>query len=287
MEAIFTKIAAQVDGTPCCTFVGPGGAGHYVKMVHNGIEYADMQLIAEAYDLLRYGVGLTVPEIADVFKAWNEGPLESFLIEITATVLAKTDEKTGGPLVDVIVDEAEQKGTGRWTAQDALELGIPLTGITEAVFARTLSAQRSERVDAADVLAGPQPAGDADRSLIDDIATALYASKIVAYAQGFVQIGAASAENDWDVDKGAMATLWRGGCIIRARFLDRILEAYDNDPDTPNLLLEPLQERDRERAGRVAAGDQHGRRPRRARRRRSRPRSPTTTATAASAARRT
>jgi 6-phosphogluconate dehydrogenase len=241
-EEIFTKIAAQVDGTPCCSFVGPGGAGHYVKMVHNGIEYADMQLIAEAYDLLRYGVGLSVPEIAEVFKAWNEGPLESFLIEITATVLAKTDERTGEPLVDVIVDEAEQKGTGRWTAQDALELGIPLTGITEAVYARTLSAQRGERVKATGILAGPQPAGDADRSLIDDIATALYASKIVAYAQGFVQIGAASAENGWNVDKGAMATLWRGGCIIRARFLDRIREAYDNDPDTPNLLLvEPFK----------------------------------------------
>jgi 6-phosphogluconate dehydrogenase len=242
VEEIFTKIAAQVDGTPCCSFVGPGGAGHYVKMVHNGIEYADMQLIAEAYDLLRYGVGLSVPEIAEVFKAWNEGPLESFLIEITATVLAKEDEKTGGPLLDVIVDEAEQKGTGRWTAQDALELGIPLTGITEAVFARTLSAQRSERVKAGEILAGPQPSGDADRSLIDDIATALYASKIVAYAQGFVQIAAASHENEWNVDKGAMATLWRGGCIIRARFLDRIREAYDNDPDTPNLLLvEPFK----------------------------------------------
>jgi 6-phosphogluconate dehydrogenase len=242
VEEIFTTIAAQVDGTPCCSFVGPGGAGHYVKMVHNGIEYADMQLIAEAYDLLRHGVGLPVGEIAEVFKAWNEGPLESFLIEITATVLAKTDEKTGEPLIDVIVDEAEQKGTGRWTAQDALELGIPLTGITEAVFARTLSAQRSERVKAAGILAGPEPAGDADRSLIDDIATALYASKIVAYAQGFVQIAAASEEQDWNVDLGAMATLWRGGCIIRARFLDRIREAYDNDPHTPNLLLvEPFK----------------------------------------------
>ena len=237
VEDIFTTIAAQVDGTPCCTFVGPGGAGHYVKMVHNGIEYADMQLIAEAYDLLRHGVGLEVSEIAEVFRTWNEGPLESFLIEISATVLAKVDEKTGAPLIDVIVDEAEQKGTGRWTAQDALELGVPLTGITEAVFARTLSAQREERVKAAGVLAGPTPAGDADRALVDDVATALYASKIVAYAQGFVQIAAASEEHEWGVDLGAMAMLWRGGCIIRARFLGRIREAYDADPHTTNLLM--------------------------------------------------
>ena len=263
VEAIFTTIAAQVDGTPCCTFVGPGGAGHYVKMVHNGIEYADMQLIAEAYDLLRHGVGLEVPEIAEVFRTWNEGPLESFLIEISATVLAKNDEKTGGPLIDVIVDEAEQKGTGRWTAQDALELGVPLTGITEAVFARTLSAQRAERVKAAGVLAGPTPAGDADRALVDDVATALYASKVVAYAQGFVQIAAASEEHGWGVDLGAMAMLWRGGCIIRARFLGRIREAYDADPHTHQPADgRAVHRRGRRRPGPVAAGGLHGRRAR-------------------------
>jgi 6-phosphogluconate dehydrogenase len=239
VEDIFTTIAAQVDGTPCCTFIGPDGAGHFVKMVHNGIEYADIQLITEAYDLLRRTVGLEVPEIARVFEGWNEGDLESFLIEITATVLSKTDDATGQPLVDVIVDEAEQKGTGRWTAQDALERGVPLTSITEAVFARTLSARRTERAEAARRLAGPEPGagGTADRSLIDDIHHALYASKVVAYAQGFAQMAAASDEEGWDLDLGELATIWRGGCIIRANFLDRIREAYDADPQTPNLLF--------------------------------------------------
>src|SRR4051794_20738535 len=183
VEDVFTSIAAQVDGTPCCTYVGADGAGHYVKMVHNGIEYADMQLIAEAFDLLQHGVGLEIPEIAEVFRGWNEGDLESFLIEITATVLAKTDESTGRALVEVILDQAEQKGTGRWTAQDALELGVPLTAITEAVFARSLSALGDQRKAASGRLAGPQPgATRADRSLVDDIQQALYASKIVAYA---------------------------------------------------------------------------------------------------------
>jgi 6-phosphogluconate dehydrogenase len=237
VEDVLTSIAAVVDGTPCCTYVGPGGAGHYVKMVHNGIEYADLQLIAESYDLLRFGLGLEVGEIAETFEEWNRGDLESYLIEITATVLAKQDERTGRPLLDAIVDEAEQKGTGRWTAQDALELGVPLTGITEAVFARQLSALREQRARAASRLAGPNPSGDADRSLVDDIRDALYASKVVAYAQGFTQIAAASEEQGWGVDPGAMATIWRGGCIIRARFLDRIREAYESDPNTPNLLL--------------------------------------------------
>jgi 6-phosphogluconate dehydrogenase len=239
VEEVLTTIAAKYDGTPCCTYVGADGAGHYVKMVHNGIEYADIQLIAEAYDLLRHGVGLQVPQIAEVFGSWNEGDLQSFLIEITATVLAKTDESTGAPLVDAIVDEAEQKGTGRWTAQDALELGVPLTGITEAVFARALSALREERAIAARRLAGPRPGDGAvgDQSLVDDIQRALYASKVVAYAQGFGQIMAAADAHGWKVDLGAMATIWRAGCIIRARFLDRIREAYDADPRTPNLLL--------------------------------------------------
>src|SRR3954454_19072771 len=192
VEQVFTSIAAQVDGTACCTYVGADGAGHYVKMVHNGIEYADIQLIAEAYDLLRHGVGLEVPEIAQVFHEWNEGDLDSFLIEITATVLDKRDEATGQPLVDVILDQAEQKGTGRWTAQDALELGVPLTAITEAVFARSLSALGDQRTAASGRLAGPRPAANRlGRSFVDDIQQALYASKIVAYAQGFQQIHAA------------------------------------------------------------------------------------------------
>jgi 6-phosphogluconate dehydrogenase len=239
VEEVFTSIAAQVDGTPCCTYVGADGAGHYVKMVHNGIEYADIQLIAEAYDLLRHGVGLEVGEIANVFHEWNAGDLDSFLIEITATVLDKTDERTGEPLVDVILDQAEQKGTGRWTAQDALELGVPLTAITEAVFARSLSALGDQRAAASKQLGGPTPGENAraDRSLIDDVRQALYASKVVAYAQGFEQMTAAAKSEGWELDLGAMATIWRGGCIIRARFLDRIREAYDTNPETPNLLL--------------------------------------------------
>jgi 6-phosphogluconate dehydrogenase len=235
VKAIFETIAAQVDGTPCVTYVGADGAGHFVKMVHNGIEYADMQLIAESYDLLRHACGLDVAEIGKRFEAWNETELESFLIEITARVLAKTDDRTGKPLVDVILDSAGQKGTGRWTAQNALELGVPLTGITEAVFARSLSALKSERVHAADVLKGPS--GGADESLAADLEHALYASKIVAYAQGFQQMATAADDEGWKVDLGSMATIWRGGCIIRARFLDRIREAYDAEPGLANLML--------------------------------------------------
>ena len=238
VRPILETIAAQVDGTPCCKYVGPNGAGHYVKMVHNGIEYADMQLIAESYDLLRNGAGFDVPEIAEHFRTWNESELESFLIEISARVLSQTDESTGKPLVDVILDAAEQKGTGRWTAQNALELGVPLTGITEAVFARTLSALKNEREAAAGVLAGPSPAGSGgDQQLAQDLEHALYASKIVSYAQGFAQMAAASQAEGWNIDLGSMATIWRGGCIIRARFLDRIREAYDNEPKLANLML--------------------------------------------------
>jgi 6-phosphogluconate dehydrogenase len=238
VRPLFDAIAAQVDGTPCCTHVGPDGAGHYVKMVHNGIEYADMQLIAESYDLLRNAAGLEVPQIAERFRRWNEGELESFLIEISSRVLAKVDQATGRPLVDVILDEAGQKGTGRWTAQDALELGVPLTGITEAVFARTLSALKTERVSAAARLTGPDGhAAVRDEQLDQDLEHALYASKIVAYAQGFAQMAAASRAEAWSLDLGAMATIWRGGCIIRARFLDRIREAYGAEPDLPNLML--------------------------------------------------
>ena len=233
---ILETIAAVVDGTPCCTFVGRDGAGHYVKMVHNGIEYADMQLIAETYDLLRHGAGLEVKEIAQRFYAWNHGELESFLIEITARVLKQVDEATGRPFIDVVLDAAEQKGTGRWTAQDALELGVPLTGITEAVFARTLSALKDQREAAATVLRGPSSEGT-DATLADDLEQALYASKIVSYAQGFAQMAAAADTEGWDIDLGAMATIWRGGCIIRARFLDRIRQAYDHEPHLTNLMV--------------------------------------------------
>src|SRR5581483_11284385 len=210
VEPIFTKIAAQVDGVPCCTYIGADGAGHYVKMVHNGIEYADMQLIAESYDLLGHGLGLGAGELAGIFAEWNRGDLDSYLIQITAEVLAKQDAATGKPLVDVILDQAEQKGTGRWTSQSALELGVPLTAITEAVFARNLSALRDERATAAKALAGPSPESGTreDRSLVDDVQRALYASKVVAYAQGFSQMSAASAQYEWDLDLGAMARIW-------------------------------------------------------------------------------
>jgi 6-phosphogluconate dehydrogenase len=240
VDDVLETIAAQVDGTPCCTYIGPDGAGHYVKMVHNGIEYADMQLIAEAYDLLRHGAGLEPGELAGVFDEWNQGDLESFLIEISATVLRRQDPETGRPFVDVVLDEAEQKGTGRWTAQDGLELGVPLTAITEAVFARALSSRRALRLEAARQLAGPVPTtAGRDDELVDDVRRALYASKVVAYAQGFEQMRAASAQEGWDLDMGALATIWRGGCIIRARFLDRIRETHDEQPDLPNLLLAP------------------------------------------------
>ena len=233
-----TKMAAQVDGTPCCTYIGPGGAGHYVKMVHNGIEYADMQLITEAYDLLKTVYGLEAPAMSEIFKQWKSGDLDSYLIEITAIVLAKTDA-TGGSLVDSIVDEAEQKGTGRWTAANALELGVPLTGITEAVFARALSSQRQLRIEAEKRLPHQQPAGqEATQADIDAIRDALYASKIVAYAQGFEQLAAASKEYGWNLKLGDLATIWRGGCIIRARFLDRIRDAYGADASLSNLVLQ-------------------------------------------------
>ncbi len=239
---ILESIAADVDGTPCCTYVGPDAAGHFVKMVHNGIEYADMQLIAEAYDLLRQGLGMEPGALAEVFERWNEGDLESFLIEITARVLAQTDARTGKPLVDVIVDQAEQKGTGRWTVQSALDLGVPVTGIAEAVFARSLSGAADQRaaVTRAGRLTGPsgRVTGEDAERFVDDVRNALYASKVVAYAQGFDMIAAGSAEYGWDVDKGMMATIWRGGCIIRARFLDRIRGAYDADPSLASLLLD-------------------------------------------------
>ncbi|HEY1779160.1 MAG TPA: NADP-dependent phosphogluconate dehydrogenase [Roseiarcus sp.] len=236
---MLTKMAAQVDGTPCCTYIGPQGAGHYVKMVHNGIEYADMQLIAEAYDLMKSVYGLDALAMAEIFQTWKAGDLDSYLIEITAAVLRKTDASTGKPLVDVIVDQAEQKGTGRWTAQNALELGVPLTAITEAVFARGLSAQRAMRLEMDRKTARPAPkARKPETAEIDAIRDALYASKIIAYAQGFEQMSVASDQFKWDLKLGDMATIWRGGCIIRARFLDRIKEAYDRDPKLANLLFD-------------------------------------------------
>jgi 6-phosphogluconate dehydrogenase len=237
---LLESIAAVVDGEPCCTHVGTDGAGHFVKMVHNGIEYADMQLIAEAYDLLRQGLGLTPAEIGDVFASWNEGDLESYLVEITAQVLRHTDAETGKPFVDIVVDEAEQKGTGRWTVQSALDLGVPVSGIAEAVFARALSGHREQRQAAQKVLPGPGREWDeqvSDRdAFIESVRQALYASKVVAYAQGFDQIAAGAEEYGWNIDRAALAAIWRGGCIIRARFLDRIRQVYTDEPDVTTLL---------------------------------------------------
>ena len=237
---LLESISAHVDGTPCCTYVGPDGAGHFVKMVHNGIEYADMQLIAEAYDLIRKGTGKSAAEIADIFRSWNSGDLESFLIEITAEVLSQTDPTSGGALVDVIVDQAEQKGTGRWTVQNALDLGVPITGIAEATFARALSGSLPQRKAARAALPAHTDdwtVSDTD-AFVEDVRQALYASKVVAYSQGFDQIAAASQEYGWNIDRGAMARIWRGGCIIRARFLNRITEAYEREPDLPLLIAD-------------------------------------------------
>jgi 6-phosphogluconate dehydrogenase len=238
---LLESISAHVDGVPCCTHVGPDGAGHFVKMVHNGIEYADMQLIGEAYDLLRQGLGASPAEIGDIFADWNTGDLESFLIEITAEVLHQVDAATGSPFIDIVVDEAGQKGTGRWTVQNALDLGVPVTGIAEATFARALSSSLPQREAARRVLpAAAQPLSVSDRAqFIEDVRSALYASKVVAYSQGFDQIAAASAEYGWGIDRGAMARIWRGGCIIRARFLNRITEAYERDPQLALLLADP------------------------------------------------
>jgi 6-phosphogluconate dehydrogenase len=232
-------IAAKVDGTPCCTHVGPDGAGHFVKMVHNGIEYADMQLIAEAYDLLRHAAGYQPDQISDVFRTWNLGRLDSYLIQITAEVLAHADKATGKPFIDIVLDQAEQKGTGRWTVQDALDLGVPVSGIAEAVFARSLSGHADLRAAARNLPGPSEPAiADAD-SFAGKVEQALYASKVVSYAQGWNMIAAGSAEYSWDIDLAAMATIWRGGCIIRAKFLDRIRAAYDSNPKLPTLLADP------------------------------------------------
>ena len=243
LAPMLTDIAAKVDGSPCVTHIGPGGAGHFVKMVHNGIEYADMQLIAEAYDLLRYAAGLAPDQIAEVFRTWNTGRLSSYLVEITAEVLAHVDAGTGRPFVDIVLDQAEQKGTGRWTVQVALDLGVPVSGIAEATFARSLSGDVPVR-EAARGLPGPARStagagGAGADGLADAVEQALYASKIVAYAQGFQQIRTGSEEYGWGVDLGAVASIWRGGCIIRAEFLDRIRAAFDAEPQLPTLLTAP------------------------------------------------
>jgi 6-phosphogluconate dehydrogenase len=237
---ILRSIAAVAEGEPCVTHIGTDGAGHFVKMIHNGIEYADMQLIAEAYDLIRRGTGKTPAEIADIFAEWNRGELESYLIEITAEVLRQVDAKTGKPLVDVILDQAGAKGTGAWTVQTALELGIPVSGIAEAVFARSLSSKPAQRA-AASSLPGPSEqwqVHDVD-GFVEDVRQALYASKIIAYSQGFDEIVAGAEQYGWDIKKGEVAKIWRGGCIIRAQFLNRITEAYDENPGLVALVTAP------------------------------------------------
>jgi 6-phosphogluconate dehydrogenase len=241
VKPIFQAIAARVeDGTPCCDWVGENGAGHFVKMVHNGIEYGDMQLITEAYQVMRDLLGMTADEMHLVFKEWNEGDLNSYLIEITRDILAFRDTD-GKPLVDKILDTAGQKGTGKWTGVAALDLGIPLTLIGEAVFSRCLSAIKEERVRASAVLSGPQKKFNGDRkAFLNDLRDALYASKIVSYAQGYALMKAAAVEYKWKLNYGGIALMWRGGCIIRSAFLGKIKEAYDKDPGMTNLLLDPF-----------------------------------------------
>src|SRR5690625_2340493 len=238
---IFEAISAKVDGDPGRTYIGPNGAGHYVKMVHNGIEYGDMQLISEAYFILKNVLGLHTDELHEVFTEWNKGELDSYLIEITADIFTKVDDETGKPLVDVILDKAGQKGTGKWTSKNALDLGVPLPIITESVFARFISAMKDERVKASKILRGPEvQAYDGDKEeLIEAVRKALYLSKICSYAQGFAQMRAQSEESGWDLRYGDIAMIWRGGCIIRAQFLQKIKEAYDREPGLTNLLLDP------------------------------------------------
>ncbi|WP_146335245.1 NADP-dependent phosphogluconate dehydrogenase [Bacillus licheniformis] len=241
VKPILEAISAKVDGEPCTTYIGPDGAGHYVKMVHNGIEYGDMQLISESYFILKHIVGLSSDELHEVFSEWNKGELDSYLIEITADIFTKKDEETGKPLVDVILDKAGQKGTGKWTSQSALDLGVPLPIITESVFARFISSMKEERVKASKLLAGPEakPAAENKEELIEAVRKALFMSKICSYAQGFAQMKAASEEYGWDLKYGDIAMIFRGGCIIRAAFLQKIKEAYDRDPELDNLLLDP------------------------------------------------
>ncbi|MGN7358082.1 NADP-dependent phosphogluconate dehydrogenase [Paenibacillus sp. SAF-054] len=240
VEPILTAISAKVNGDACSTYIGEGGAGHYVKMVHNGIEYGDMQLIGEAYHLLKDVLHLGAEELHTIFTEWNRGELDSYLIEITADIFAKNDPDTGKPMVDVILDAAGQKGTGKWTSQSSLDLGVPLSIVTESVFARFLSAMKEERVEASRILSGPQvtPYEGEAKAFVEAVRKALYASKIASYAQGFAQLRAASEEYGWNLDFGSIAMIFRGGCIIRARFLQNIKEAYDKDPGLKNLLLD-------------------------------------------------
>jgi 6-phosphogluconate dehydrogenase len=241
IRPIWEAIAAKVDDGPCVTYIGPGGAGHFVKMVHNGIEYGDMQLIAEAYDIMRNVLGLEAGEMADIFDEWNRGDLESFLIEITAKILRVKDPETGKPLVDLILDKAGQKGTGKWTSEVALDLGVVVPTIDAAIDTRTLSSRKEERLEASKQISGPpraQFSGD-KRALIDAIHDALYASKICSYAQGMSLIRAGSDKWNWDINLGEVSRIWKGGCIIRAQFLDKIKQAYQRRHDLPNLLLDP------------------------------------------------
>ncbi|MGM0753515.1 MAG: NADP-dependent phosphogluconate dehydrogenase [Bacillota bacterium] len=241
VEPFLTAIAAKVKGDACSTYIGPDGSGHYVKMVHNGIEYSDMQLICEAYYLMKNVLGLSATELHEIFKEWNAGELDSYLIEITADIFTKVDEETGKPLVDVILDTAGQKGTGKWTSISALELGVPLSIITESVFARFISAMKEERVKASKILRGPRNkefSGNKEE-FIEMIRKALYLSKICSYAQGFAQLQSASDEYNWDLKPGEISMIFRGGCIIRAGFLEEIKKAYDREPGLTNLLLDP------------------------------------------------
>ena len=240
VRPIFQAIAAKVDGAPCCDWVGENGAGHYVKMVHNGIEYGDMQLICEAYQLMRDGLGMKAQRMHEVFAAWNRGRLGSYLIEITRDILAYRD-RDGQPLVEKILDTAEQKGTGKWTGISALEMGIPLTMIVEAVMGRALSALKDERVAASRSLTGPKARIAGDRiSFIRDLESAVYASKLISYTQGYMLMRAAAREHGWNLNYGAIALIWRGGCIIRSFFLGKIKEAFDRNPQLANLLLDPF-----------------------------------------------
>ncbi|WP_138750945.1 NADP-dependent phosphogluconate dehydrogenase [Paenibacillus sinopodophylli] len=240
VEPILTAISAKVNGDACSTYIGEGGAGHYVKMVHNGIEYGDMQLIGEAYQLLKDVLHLSTSELHDIFTEWNNGELDSYLIEITADIFAKTDPETGKPMVDVILDSAGQKGTGKWTSQSSLDLGVPLSIITESVFARFLSAMKEERVAASKLLSGPSTSSyDGDpKAFIEAVRKALYTSKIASYAQGFAQMRAASDEYNWNLNYGSISMIFRGGCIIRAGFLQNIKDAYDKNPELKNLFLD-------------------------------------------------
>ena len=239
VEPIFTRIAAQVDGNPCCSYIGPGGSGHYVKMVHNGIEYGDMQLISEAYNLMKNALGMNAKELHQIFSQWNQGKLNSYLMEITGDIFGQIDS-TGNPLVEMILDEAAQKGTGKWTSQSALDLGVSAPTIAEAVFARCISAIKNERLRAAKLIKGPAPMYQGNRAdLLEQIEEALWAAKICSYAQGFALMREAGKEYGWDLNLGEISMIWRDGCIIRARFLREINEAFTRNPSLTNLLLDP------------------------------------------------